>query len=191
MKQTTEWKRGDGKSNVSVQLVHNCGHIATWKAQRPRCITVKTSLASQKLTGSKACLLGQVASFPTPVKHAAVVEVKNVTLLKKWHSKQQGPPLPPRDGEWEDRAVIREELWDLLTELPSLRLPPPPLPSPSLNCFHLFSFFFRRLVLCFFAQISWLYESGRKEGGGARTADGENLGEKALAFFASLCSLFT
>lgn len=55
---------------------------------------------------------GQVASFPTPVKRAPVVELKNVTLLKKMANafKTTGPALPPQDREREDQAVIREEL---------------------------------------------------------------------------------
>lgn len=130
-------------------------HKSPW-TQVNRC---ENNAHEPKSYRKQASVSSQVARFPTPVKHAAVVGLNNVTPAEENGTRiQNNRPrlfLPER----EDGAVIREELRDgahplLLSQS-----------HPSLNCFHLFSVFFPCLVLCFFAHISWLGETKGEERG--------------------------
>lgn len=182
---------------MSVQLVHqvwlNC-HI---KAQTPRCIAEKTRASR---TGSRSVVRSRWHPSQLLSNHAAVVEMKNVTLLKKManalKATRPSASSPSRRMRGRSGNLRRVMRWRAgLAELPHQHGHPCPHPASSNSfsklLFYLFSLFSRRLVLCFFfCRFPGSGSSGGEEGGGARTADGENLGEIALAFFAPLSPFF-
>lgn len=125
-----------------------------------RFVTAETS--SQTLTGREHKLLPSGVS-PIPCQTCCCSRSEERDPVVANGLKTRAPAMASSlRQEWDDRGVIREELW---------HEPPPP---PSLvNCSHLFpcSVLFRSDFLARGA-------AGRT-GGGARTADGENLGKIA------------
>lgn len=111
--------------------------------------------------------IGQVASFPGPVKHVSVGKVKNVTLVVEGIQNKHQHFLPETEG-WDDRRIraTSSASWAAW-------------PSPSSS-----SFFGKLLSLVFFSPsppcsglLSLRFPgciNCRREGGGARMADGEN-----------------
>lgn len=71
------------------------------KGKKTQVYHSKNTTRGAKILQEASVRFSQMASFLTPVKHAAVVELKNVTPLKKMANafKTTGPALPPRDAE--------------------------------------------------------------------------------------------
>lgn len=160
--------------------------VVIWphKSQTPRCITVTTSLSSQNLTGSKRAFRPG-GDFPNSCQTSSCSRAEKCDPVEENGKRIQNN----RASASSLRRRMRRRSRNQRRVMPFLCFPSSPFFTKLLSLVFFFSF--RRLVLCFFAQISWLYSSGRRDGGGARTADGENLGKIALAFFASLSSPFT
>lgn len=76
----------------------------------------------------RACVRGQVASLPTPVKHAAVVELEKCDPAeengKRIHNNRAGASSPRRRMRRRSGNQRRVMRWSaLLAQLPSLGLP--------------------------------------------------------------------
>lgn len=93
-------------------------------------------------------------------------------------SKQQSPHFLPESENMTMEQIRKQSCFSFAM--------PPPL-APSLNHFSIFFSFFCSFLLRFPGSVG----VERKDGGGGRTADGENLEKIVLAFFAKLTSLLT
>lgn len=155
MKQPTEWKEWRGSPMCRFSWFTTA---VIWQHRNPKTQVYHYKHRSRaKILQEASMHFGQVASFPNPVKHAPVAELRNVTPLKKMANafKTTRPALPPWDR-------MRRRSSNQRRVMPFFRLP-----SSFFN--KLLSLVFSFLFAALFCAFSLRFpRSGGEDGGRER-----------------------